>query len=533
MKVRMIRTGGFSGVVLDARGVPSAGSVVRVARWSGEKEQRGAFLEKTGEDGRFQYDTLMDGLYRFWVQQYYGNRGPVSVGSVAEPLLEVMLEGAPGGRRMEVTLRLPSLPDRMVEGRVVDAAGRPVEGVQVSADMEPKGYMVGGTRAPTPATGVFSIEGIPERIKQDSDPAEYPVATLRLTAVKGGDLIGLVHNVEVGDRNVEIRAVPEQYGTLSCRVYDELTGKPVGGATVLLGSNDGWLGLKTCREATTDANGRATMNPIPAGNVELVVEAEGYGRTPVRGIHVRKEEATEADVPLVAAGTLCVQVLAEGASFLGKPVRCSAVRSVTPLLTDAPGFASSQTNAVFNKPFSDIPRPERLRTICGTGPFTAPSLHQDIALTPGRYRVTVVFSAWDDSGAGDDVVTWNDLCSYSEAQDVQVDSGKTTSLVMDVGGMSAKATGVLSVKLGDTDAFTTHILRVIAGDTSDQYHSFCYDLTEGSSIALPSGDYSIIVQQRDLSNRIQTGFRAYATVPDNGRVEVSLKDFEVYLERAF
>lgn len=112
------------GRVLDPKGKPLAGAVVRLAE-SGSSMMRGSTISrkaKTDENGDYLIDGLPTGKYRVRAQ---------SSGFLADEVDPLSVSGT--GRQVEADFRLSE--GRAIEGTVMDLDGQPIEGAWVAAQM--------------------------------------------------------------------------------------------------------------------------------------------------------------------------------------------------------------------------------------------------------------------------------------------------------------------------------------------------------------------------------------------------------------
>jgi hypothetical protein len=145
-------------------------------------------------------------------------------------------------------------------------------------------------------------------------------------------------------------AVPAQSGTSSVRgTITDPQGSAVAGATVTLVS----AGTRATRTATTSENGAYVFDFVPPGDYNLTVEATGFKKATVSGVHALVSKPTPADVQLevgalsdtitVSAGPGEVLLNKEDASlgnvFVNKQVTQLPIsgRSIPSLLTLQPG----------------------------------------------------------------------------------------------------------------------------------------------------------------------------------------------------
>lgn len=240
----------------------------------------------------------------------------------------VLQAAASGYARDGRTLPLPSggsvdgptfalKPAAVVSGRVVDEAGEPLEGVEVSARQERRFrdlVIVGGVEAPytarTAADGVFLFTSLPSG-------AAYELAFHREGYAEATESLSeLAPREEREGLEVVLRRARKGVGTVT-----DLDEQPVAGATVRLKKADapGAPGRRIVNRRrgeeeageTTDGRGRFVVPDLAAGRYDLSASAEGFSPLTVRGIEV--PEGTD-DVDL---GTV---VLAPGLKVHGRVV---------------------------------------------------------------------------------------------------------------------------------------------------------------------------------------------------------------------
>jgi hypothetical protein len=183
--------------------------------------------------------------------------------------------------RHRMTLHLLRGADRAllsISGRVVDRAGRPVDGALVEAFGKP------GFAADGPA-GAQTLSGVDGRFVLASlDDARY---TLRATTRGEGGVI--VENVAAGAKDVELRlgsATAALHG-----VVRDGSGKPITAFSIVAFPTEGVLGRGPDIRATViDADGRYTL-PLPAGHYAVAAAARGFARSPDRGVDVGDDGA--------------------------------------------------------------------------------------------------------------------------------------------------------------------------------------------------------------------------------------------------
>ena len=153
---------------------------------------------------------------------------------------------------------------RTLSVRVVDAAGKPAPGVPVtaryapSADAESQDEGVLATSERTDADGLAMV----------AVPSDRP-ANLLIVPARGAPT-GLRVATDAPD---EVAVRLEGGVSLEVRVTGA-AGAPVAGARVLCVAKAG--GSEVRREARTGADGRATLEPVAAGRVEVLAHAPGH-----------------------------------------------------------------------------------------------------------------------------------------------------------------------------------------------------------------------------------------------------------------
>jgi hypothetical protein len=199
--------------------------------------------------------------------------------------VEVETPGRPTVRVPLSTMgeRTPIPRGRTLSVRVVDAAGRPAPGVPVtaryaqSADPEAQDEGVLATSERTDAEGLALVAVPSDR------PADLLVVPAR----------GAPTGVRVAvDAPAEVAVRLEPGVTVEVRVTGA-TGAPLAGARVLCVARAG--AGEARREARTGPDGRATLEPVAAGRVEVLAHAPGHAWAAVRA------DAREGAPPVAVA----------------------------------------------------------------------------------------------------------------------------------------------------------------------------------------------------------------------------------------
>ena len=205
------------------------------------------------------------------------------------------------GETRSVTLGIPN--HVAVRGRVVDRAGRPVEGAEVC--LTPQGAeFESHIVATTPADGSFELE-----------PVE--ASAVYLHARKSGFAPSArIFNRTIPGKTLEVELVLAGPGASLSGTVRDARGEPVAGALVLAGPEEGtsWLAddgnrhLLSGGSATrSDDKGRFAIPSLPAGPGELHIEALGFLEHDATTL-LRPGESADLDIALrrgaVVAGSV-------------------------------------------------------------------------------------------------------------------------------------------------------------------------------------------------------------------------------------
>lgn len=273
----------------------------------------------SGRDGMFKATPIPPGRVRALV------RHPQYVEAMSEIVSLVSEKEA----RVDVVLSRGGA----LEGRVVDARGRPVAGVQVTV-LAVRGSLERTTRSGT--DGSFAFAALPESIavlvSRGDDPAQV-AARVDVTVP------------EAGKKTVEI-AIPEARPALPVRVATE-RGGPVDAAQVTAVSLDPGEALRAT--AFTDARGAAELTN--AKGVPLRVEVRAPGRAPK--IVVTTADTAELVVELTTAESATGEVWAN---------RRDPIEGAEIALQNDTGTRHARTNKDGAYTLTDVsPGPARLR----------------------------------------------------------------------------------------------------------------------------------------------------------------------------
>lgn len=212
-----------------------------------------------------------------------------------------------------------------VSGRVVDPAGRPVEGapVQLLPDFhmaafhgDPGDLMPSMKSASTDASGRFRFDAVdPARpMRVAATPTNLVSVSESIPGARTGDL-------DVGD------LIAQLGGTLTGHVVDQ-AGNPISGAEVRAWTREesrggpgmmvfGDPGVASSRSATTDGSGLFRIEGLKPGDVTALAKADGYTRESIQGIEVDAGQIAAPVTITVAPGSSIEGIVVDPN---GKPV---------------------------------------------------------------------------------------------------------------------------------------------------------------------------------------------------------------------
>ena len=205
----------------------------------------------TDESGRVLFPEVASGVWTFAARKE---------GLARDGRTNVRLKG--GETAPEIVIYLAT--GHTLKGRVLDADQKPLTGVTVlggrMANVWDYGAAALRVRSTTGPDGAYELTGLPSGdvglLVARPGTQAYQAATVRVPNVKQFDII-----VRDG-------------GTLTGTVTDAVSGKPIDGAVVRATS---WAGQNRTAEATTDAEGKYLMNPVPEGAIgSVTVTKDGW-----------------------------------------------------------------------------------------------------------------------------------------------------------------------------------------------------------------------------------------------------------------
>ncbi|WP_337177115.1 M56 family metallopeptidase [Paludisphaera sp.] len=304
--------GSVAGVVLDHEGRPVAGALVTNPGTSSNETRE----TRTGPDGTFRLDDLYRGIMR-------ATQVVVRADGFQARRLDV--EPGPADRPGRATIALE--PGHRIRGRVVDAEGRPLEGVRVAHGDGFNPFGDGGTGT-TDADGRFAFAELPPRCPLEFSRAGYSDLRRDDLPLDGPDV-------------VEVRMVPA--GVILGRAVDG-SGQPLRAFRVrithspLRGRDEPspglWSTLVEPGQEFRSDDGRFRLGDLPVGAPLLVrVSALGHeDATAERVVVARPGEASEGVYRLAAIDPASVRsyagrlLRADGKPAAGAELRLVASR---------------------------------------------------------------------------------------------------------------------------------------------------------------------------------------------------------------
>lgn len=258
------------GQVIDAQGAPLAGVALSAA-----PEIR------PGLSAVVMDRASSDAAGRFELRRMRAGRGYELRASQAGYLPVVAQALVPEPAREALPLKIVLMPARAVQGRVQDAAGRPIVSAEISlrASGEPGGQKLSGEAPRSDEKGRFLV-------------AEIPANPLDFTVRKQGYAPAFIRGVRVppGAGAADLGIVVLRPGArLAGRVTDR-GGRPIAGAEIFRVENLRNVDQMSIRlesdqaDAQANLDGRFSLADLPAGSpVHLLVRARGYLPAGVRG----------------------------------------------------------------------------------------------------------------------------------------------------------------------------------------------------------------------------------------------------------
>jgi protocatechuate 3,4-dioxygenase beta subunit len=311
----------IAGIVVDEAGNPVAGASFTVLGMkTGAAWDFGVLGEtKTGLDGRF--SLSLDAAVVKPRQTFLAARHP-DYGLAWT--MDFMLS-AKGEDLSNVRLTLPKRGS--VQGKVSDAAGRPVKGAVVTAWISPKDVNKRSYLPPceallsatTGADGTFTLDGLPQNTAVVLRVA-HPEFVVELEGVPESPERGFIGTIDVGAKDITVKLEPG--ATVEGRVTWEGTGKAAAQAEVsaipVQAGRDVLASLLGVVKAQTDENGSYVLKGLAPAPYSLRVSHPDGVAAPKR-------------VELAAAAHLTGQdiTLGKGVLVAGKFVKAGAGEPVS------------------------------------------------------------------------------------------------------------------------------------------------------------------------------------------------------------
>ena len=214
----------ISGTIYDSlSGSAIEGAVVKI----------GAIIDTVGSDGKFSFDTLQ--------------KGTRTVTVTAEGYFQKNISITLSDSSFTLNIALAKIVYSTLSGTVVDsAAGSPIDGAIVRL----------GTKIDTvQADGNFSFDSVQNG------------ARTIVTSAQGYNQKSYSFEMPDSNFSVTVQLIGIKYSTLSGTVVDSVSGSPIEGAIVRMG---------TTRIDTVQADGKFSFDSLRSGRQTVTVTAEGY-----------------------------------------------------------------------------------------------------------------------------------------------------------------------------------------------------------------------------------------------------------------
>jgi beta-lactamase regulating signal transducer with metallopeptidase domain len=271
---------------------PHGGSVQGVVTDEQGKPIVGAELVNEGGPSWEVRKATTDAQGKFVLDNVYGLSGGHHLAVRAKGYAPQGVEFKPGPAAQPAELAVKLAPGHRVEGRVINAAGQPIPGVQVFFGREIRriGADIGGY-AMTDSQGRFRFDSLPEqtpfnfRADGYADPGETTLAL---------------------DGDKEVVVTLKALGVIQGRVVDAVTERPISRFTIQLtfspdrGRSDQAAGISSSRfdpgEVVSSPEGRFLLNGLTVGApYQVSVTADGYRRRVLRRVVAHAAPAAQAE----------------------------------------------------------------------------------------------------------------------------------------------------------------------------------------------------------------------------------------------
>lgn len=272
----------LSGRVVDPGGEPVAGArIVLTAEWQrgGAMSMRSAGHAESDEEGRFLFEDVEPGTVR--LMAFAEGRQPAELGGIA----------APPGKDVE-GIELVLAPGAVVEGRVLDAAGKPVAGAMVQpVESEMGARMRMSSGGATDGDGLYRIEGLAPGTR-----------SIEAQDGQGRRAVGELE-VRPGTNRLDLRFRGGH--EIAGRVLDP-EGAPAAGAEVAL-TSAGRMGGE--QQTVSGTDGAFRLDDVEDGEYRLLASKEGYARTESDPLRVAGAAVSGIEIRLQAGGALTGRLL--------------------------------------------------------------------------------------------------------------------------------------------------------------------------------------------------------------------------------
>ena len=281
----------FSGRVVDSNGAPVADAELLFSATYNSSES----VTRTAADGTFHFEFLRPNVKeRDWVN-IVATHANHAIGWRKLPLQSK--------KGVEIQLGTPGV----ISGRVLNAAGDPIQGAVARIQ-----YLFSGYPASGMPEGDLGMATMPIRPAKTDANGVYVLRRLPQGAMTNLQILGPGYakerqfRVPVGAKGLEVRLKPE--ARIDGRLSYAETGAPVKTATVRL---RGVYPTTAGAHANVDANGNYLLKNIPPGTYNLYLSEGPEGWTAVAKENIQVNEGqtvSNIDLTLVRGGFITAQV---------------------------------------------------------------------------------------------------------------------------------------------------------------------------------------------------------------------------------
>jgi 5-hydroxyisourate hydrolase-like protein (transthyretin family) len=288
-----------TGVFQDPAGQPLAGVTVTLYREDYRALSREKLAEQeTGADGRFAFPDAPapEKGHGLAITATKPGRGSIVWALMAESLKK--------------PITVPMRPAATLQGRVTDAAGKPIAGTRVWSSYLNSGPVDGILSTVTDADGKYAITDMGKWTDDDTRPK--PMGEGRMS-VLGGCFFDVRHP-DYGHERPMYHRMPDKVdvvlqpgGVIDGKVLDKVTGKP--GAGVIIGLQ-AIKGGNSFNQARTDAAGKFEIRCLKPGQYNLWADATDRACAAIDSLTVEAGKTlTNQNLELVEGGWVEGQIV--------------------------------------------------------------------------------------------------------------------------------------------------------------------------------------------------------------------------------